>query len=357
MAGFGLLLLVGSFLVLNTGADYSQLANNLVFKNAGEKPAKTAPSKDDRSSVAVAFVDVEEGVTPLYPTRPGRVIEVAVRDGDTVKKGDVLLRVDDSLAQIDLKRAKLAVSGAEIRLRTANRLVEKFQKQVEAMEASVEVQRAEQAEAEAGLAKAQSFYQNKIGGTAEDVALLEKKVAKAKAGVLARQKELEALKTMDPSDAVEAAKTDLAEKMQQVKAAEKGIEECIVRAPQNGSMLRSMVNVGEVLGPNPQRPAMIFCPEGPRIIRAEVEQEFARSIYVGQHADIRDDATGSSKWTGQVIRISDWYAHRRSIILEPMQFNDVRTMEVILSVQDDGSAPLRIGQRVLVTLRNKHSEE
>ena len=33
-----------------------------------------------------------------------------------------------------------------------------------------------------------------------------------------------------------------------------------------------------------------------------------------------------------------------------MQFNDVRTLEVILSVEPDADKPLRIGQRVLVTL-------
>ena len=344
LAGFGLLLLAGSFLVVIGGAASSRdLAQ--VEPRGLSAPNDALP----RRSVAVAFVDIEEGTTPLYPTRPGRVVEVPVREGVPVKKGDILLRVDDSLARIDLDRAQHALQGAEVRLQSALKLVEKHKRQIEALKQAIEVQKAELAEAEAGLAKARTFYERKLGGTKEDVVILEKKVAKAVAGVRAKEKEMQAAEALDPSDAVRAAQIDIADKQQLVKAAEKGLEECLVRAPKDGSLLRVLVNVGEVLGSNPQRPALVFCAEAPRIIRAEVEQEFAGQIKLGQNATIRDDATGGGNWKGKVIRISDWYAHRRAILFEPMQFNDVRTMEVLLSIEPNGK-PLKIGQRVLVTL-------
>ena len=64
------------------------------------------------------------------------------------------------------------------------------------------------------------------------------------------------------------------------------MEECAIKAPADGTLLRSLANVGETLGRNPQRPAPWFCPKGPRIIRAEVEQEFATRMAVGQTATI-----------------------------------------------------------------------
>ncbi|MFQ3651091.1 MAG: biotin/lipoyl-binding protein [Gemmataceae bacterium] len=344
MAAFGLLVLAGSFLMVIGGAAPSRDLPNL-------DPRGLISSNDSppRRSVAVAFVDIEEGTTPLYPTRLGRVVEVPVREGAPVKKGDLLLRVDDSLARIELDRAQHALKAAEVRLHSARNLVAKHQKQIEALQEAVEVQKAEQAEAEAGLAKARSFFENKLGGTREDVLILEKKVAKAAAGVRAKQKELQAAQALDAMDAVRAAEIELADKKDQLRAAQQGVEECVIRAPKNGSLLRVLVNVGEVLGPNPQRPALVFCADAPRIIRAEVEQEFAGQIKLGQNATIRDDATGRGNWTGKVMRVSDWYAHRRSILFEPMQYNDVRTLEVILSVEPNGT-PLKIGQRVLVTL-------
>ena len=108
---------------------------------------------------------------------------------------------------------------------------------------------------------------------------------------------------------------------------------------------------GEALGSNPQRPAMEFAPEGQRIVRAEVEQEFASRIRAGMKAKIYDyDASNEHVWKGEVVRVSDWISKRRSQVYEPLQFNDVRTLEAIIKLDDDPQYPLRIGQRVRVVL-------
>jgi len=89
----------------------------------------------------------------------------------------------------------------------------------------------------------------------------------------------------------------------------------------------------------------------PLIVRAEVEQEFAGRVAVGQKALVQDDATGGGSWRGQVKSLSGWYSHRRSMLLEPLQFNDVRTLECIVTLDPDQDlTQLRIGQRVRVTL-------
>ena len=60
-----------------------------------------------------------------------------------------------------------------------------------------------------------------------------------------------------------------------------------------------------------------------------------------------DDSRSGATWRGKIRRVSDWYGHRRSIWQEPLQFNDVRTLEGIIELEP-GQPPLRIGQRVLV---------
>jgi hypothetical protein len=68
-----------------------------------------------------------------------------------------------------------------------------------------------------------------------------------------------------------------------------------------------------------------------------------------QAALVQDDTSASDTWRGRVLRVSDWYTHRRSILQEPFQFNDVRTLECIVAL-DAGQPQLRIGQRVRVTI-------
>jgi hypothetical protein len=84
----------------------------------------------------------------------------------------------------------------------------------------------------------------------------------------------------------------------------------------------------------------------------EVEQENAARVFIGQPAEIEDDSRTGGRWKGKVVRVSDWFTHRRSMLLEPTQFNDVRTLECILEVEPGeeakGTLPLRIGQRVRV---------
>ena len=109
--------------------------------------------------------------------------------------------------------------------------------------------------------------------------------------------------------------------------AQDGLRECTVRAPVKGVVERMLVSAGQALGPNPQQPAVMFAADGPRIVRAEVEQEWASHVAVGMAATVQDFSATGTTWHGHVTRLSDWYTHRRSILMEPLQFNDVRTLE------------------------------
>src|SRR6266436_4138862 len=65
------------------------------------KAGETASPGANPGGVVVCFghVDVEPGVTALYPVRPGRVSEVLVHEDDSVKAGTVLFRIDDRPAR------------------------------------------------------------------------------------------------------------------------------------------------------------------------------------------------------------------------------------------------------------------
>jgi hypothetical protein len=88
----------------------------------------------------------------------------------------------------------------------------------------------------------------------------------------------------------------------------------------------------------------------PRIVRAEVQQEWGGRVAVGQHVVLEDNTRAGQQWRGRVQRVSDWYDKRRSKIQEPFQFNDVRTLECLVAV-DPGQPRLRIGQRMRVIIK------
>ncbi|MBY0233226.1 MAG: biotin/lipoyl-binding protein [Gemmataceae bacterium] len=343
LVGLGLASLAFSFLVAGLAFSPS--------KEEDGKPKKADPTA--RRAVAVAFVDVPGGVVNLHPARPGRVVELPVKEGSEVRKGDVLMRIDDTLAKLELAKADAQVKLAEEKVEAAKQIAAQHEAGIKALEALVKSAEGDVKSAKAMEAKARRFKKDDLGSSAEDVLAAQGQVLKAEGGLLARKAELLKLEKTDPQAAVRLAEKAVALAEAQLAEAKEGVEMCKVRAPEDGTVLRLSVSVGEVLSqiPNPQKPVpMVFCSKDKMIVRAEVEQEFATQVKLGLKAEILDDATtGGGKWTGQVERIGGWYTSRRVVMMEPMQFNDVRTLEVIVSV-DKSDKPLRIGQRMRVML-------
>jgi HlyD family secretion protein len=317
-------------------------------------PAGTAPTQTPndpsagRRAYALGHVAVEGGLTPLHPLQPGQVVHVEVHEGEEVEEGAPLIYLDDRLALAQIREAEAALGEAQARLAQAKNLPKQLQAKIEAQQAAVEGEQKKLAAARTRLAQARRLFENKAGPV-EDVRFAEDTVQAQEKAVEAEQAKLRLLKLTDPAEEIKRAEEDVAAKEAQLDKARLALRHCTVWAPAKGTVLRINASDGQALGSEARQPAIIFAPNKPRIIEAEVEQEFAGRVAVGQKARIEDDTTGKGSWTGRVRRISDWFAHRRSMLLEPLQLNDVRTLEVIIDL-DPGQEPLRIGQRVRVHL-------
>jgi multidrug resistance efflux pump len=120
-----------------------------------------------------------------------------------------------------------------------------------------------------------------------------------------------------------------------------------LKAPRAGTVLRILVGPGDVVGGQPGQPAVLFAADGPQVIRATVEQEFVGHVHEGEPALVRDEADPTATWRGRVRRLAGWYSQRRTILHDPAQMSDVRTLECLV-VLDPGQPRLRLGQGVQV---------
>src|ERR1700687_3365653 len=50
----------------------------------------SAPASGGVGAVCFGYVDLEQGVTALFPLQPGRVVKVEVREGEVVPVGTIL---------------------------------------------------------------------------------------------------------------------------------------------------------------------------------------------------------------------------------------------------------------------------
>jgi multidrug resistance efflux pump len=342
----GALILLGSLILMISVAGLGRFGSRSRAEDVspGAQQAENAPPW----IVCFGHVDLEQGITSLYPAVMGRVVEVPVHETEGVHAGDVLLRLDDRLAQLRVREAEADLLAAKELLTQAEKLPDQHRAKMAQQRAAIEAvqHRLEGARYLLARKRELSELQHINRKEADAAGAL---VEEAEATLRAEQGKLRELEIVDPSSSAKRAQADVEAKEARLEQARRGVEECTLRAPADGTVLRVLVNPGEVLGPQPKQAALLFCPAGERIIRAEVEQEFAGRVAVGEAALIQDDTTTGPAWRGRVTRISDWYTQRRSILQEPFQFNDVRTLECLVAL-DPGQPPLRIGQRVRVTL-------
>jgi multidrug resistance efflux pump len=296
--------------------------------------------------MATGYADVEGGITPLYPVKLGQIKSIEARENEAVQANVPLFHMDDSHEALQLQRAENARAAAQEKLSLAEAKVQQFHKQVAAQKEGITAANCDVDLARVRLQEVEKLFKKDLErkATVDGAKIL---VDKAEAAVRGKQKELAALEALNPEVAVNLARKDVKDKDILVREAQLAMDKCIVRAPFAGTPLRVLINIGETLGPNPRQAAIQFCPDRPLIVRAEVEQEFADFIRNDQPTLIQNHVTGDALGHGKVVSISRWYTQRRSALFDPLQLNDVRTLECIIKL-DSTVQDLRIGQRVRV---------
>lgn len=287
-------------------------------------------------------------MTSLYPVVSGRVAEVMVSENEPVAAGAPLLKVDDRLATIKVRQAQADLDAAQAQLALVRRVPEQHADRLAQQQSAVAAMQSKLAAARHGLTRKQNLHNAKHLAV-EEVRAAEEQIKELEAALSAEQAKLAELTKVDPTSEVARAEAAVAAKQGLLDEARHQLDECTLRAPAAGSVLRLHVGIGDVLAARPTQPAVLFCPAKARVVRVEVEQEYAARVAANQRAVIEDDGHGPGRWQGRVVRLSDWYTRRRSVLNEPAQQNDVRTLECIVLL-DAGQPQPRIGQRMRVTI-------
>jgi multidrug resistance efflux pump len=321
-------------------------ATNRWGTSAAARP--DAADAEPEGVVCTGRVDLERGVRSLAPLRPGRVAEVLVREGQEVEAGAPLLRLEDREAQFQADEAEAALAAAEAQLEQARELPEQHQAQINRQQAAVEAAALRVASAREALEHKEEWFR-KERLEAREVTVARNLVQELEGLERAEREKVRALRLDDPALAVRKARSEADVARARLRQARHQQDECTLRAPAAGTVQRVFVGKGDVFPRQPGLPAVRFCPNEPRLVRAEVDQEFADRVRVGQAALVKDDARPRAVWRGQVVRVADWYDRRRPNPEEPASFTDVQTVEFLVALAPDQPPP-RIGQRVRVLI-------
>lgn len=341
---FGLLGLVA--LVASTAGAIFALNPNGTGSRKNVPPP--APTSDPNTPTMYGQVDTETGVLPLFPLQagPGRVVAVDVHENQIVKKGAALVKVDDRLARNRFLEAEADYKQATAQLSEAEKAPKQFEAKKVQQQAAVEAMSHRLAAAIHARDRKQQLLKDNLANALE-VAAAEEQVKELQQAVKAEQSKLDELKLLDPQVTVVRAQADAAAKKARMEQAQFALDECVLIAPADGEVLQVLVSPGSLVGGT--TPALYFCPTGPQIVRADVEQEFVHRLKIGQLVSVQDENGVGESWRGKVTRLSDWYTRPRTQSPDPFRAssNEVRTLECVITL--DHPRPFRLGQRVRVS--------
>ncbi|WP_340265622.1 EmrA/EmrK family multidrug efflux transporter periplasmic adaptor subunit [Sphingobium mellinum] len=319
-----------------------------------------------------AYVSAEMAqVTPLISAQ---AIEVAVSDTQTVKRGDVLVRLDPTNARIAIAQAQADLAEARRRFRQASATSTALSAQVTARDADIARAQSQVASAQADFDKAQVDFRRRdalapAGAVSGDeltsarksliaaraaLAVARAGVAQAQAtrgaaeGELAANEALVRGSTIDTDPAVQAAQARL-------DSAKLDLDRAVIRAPIDGVVTKRQVQVGQRVAQG--TPIMTIVPVGHVYVDANFKERQLRNVKVGMPARVTADIYGGDVvYHGRVVGFSGGTGSSMSLIpAQNATGNWIKVVQrlpvrIALDPKELAAHPLRVGLSTTVEI-------
>jgi HlyD family secretion protein len=267
----------------------------------GEREGLTASGYIEATEVRLAF---EAG---------GRVEDLAVAEGDRVKPGMVLARLDDAAARLQLAQAEGALAAAEARL--AEMKAGSREQQVRAAQAAVKQAEAAEKQAEIALAAAERelerleelYAQEAVPAQQVDAARdardsAAEQLAARQAATAAARAQLDLVQAGATREAIRNLEAAVVQARAARDLARLNLDRTVLRAPVAGTVTGRLVEVGETVVPGTAAFTLSRLDE--LWVRIFIPEPEIGRVRLGQRAAITVDSYPGKKFPGRVIYIA-----------------------------------------------------
>ena len=253
----------------------------------------------------------------LAPEINGRLIEVAVHEGQFIQKGALVFRLDPAIPQAALNQAEASLVSAKANLASSEALYQKAlsgnrPEEIKAAEATVKRLQNEEELTRLDMERNQVlFKQNTVSQenvdrarTAYESARQSRENAVQNLIVLqqgSRKEDIAAAKA-----AVELARSRVTEAEAAVESARGNLARCIVKAPFDGWGVRRWLDPGAM--PLASQPVVSMFDPSTLRVDANIEEKYLQDVAIGDKVDISVDAYPAlhlGGWLTQILRATN----------------------------------------------------
>jgi len=223
----------------------------------------------------------------------GRVVRIPVEEGQSVKRGDVLIVLDDEDESASVAQARGAVAQAEARLRQLREVGLPAAEQA-LIQAQANLTQARQQHERAKELKAKGFVsQAALDDAQRNLDVAESQLRAAKLQVA----------TNRPSGSDFAlAQTALAQARANLGVAQAKLDQTVILAPVDGTLIARNVEPGNVVQAGKE--LMALAPEGETQVVVQIDEKNLAQLRVGQHALASADAFPRERFAAVLVYIN-----------------------------------------------------
>ncbi len=278
-------------------------------------PVEVSPAQQGTMTETVTVTgtiraDRESSVTAQTS---GRVLEVRVREGDTVSAGQVLIKLDPAESQSQVRQAQAGAEGAQARLEAAQRRMEIVVKGARQEERAIARNQIDQAEsalrtADADLKRLTGLYaQGAISKQQLDGAQMAYDTTKAQRD--SARKSLELMEQGARPEEIDAARKDveaaaagLRQASGMLAEAQERLSYTVIQSPINGMVFERNVEPGEIVGQGGS-PLLRVADPSSVYYEATVPERVALRVKAGQRVEVMVQGDGERPVRGRVERL------------------------------------------------------
>ena len=275
--------------------------------------------------------------TDVAPQTSGKVVAIGVEIGSPVRRGQMLvmlddvelkLRVDQAATQVEQAKAAVRQAEEKIGLRPGqafdpNRVAEVAAAKVTLDLAEKNLRRAERLIESGDVSR--SFYDD----------------ARARRDQLKEQYEVQLAQARQNYAGVDVARTNVANAQSQLALARKNLSYAVIPAPIDGFVAERTADLGEYV--SPQQKVATIVRTNPLRIKIDIPEQAIPEIKVGQSISLTTSAWPDKNFAGRVARIA------------PNVSAQSRTMTVEAEIDNSGGA-LKPGQFATVRILQERAE-
>jgi len=274
---------------------------------------------------------------------PGVVVEVFVKAGTEVKRGDTLFRLDDRPLREELGVRKAALALAEAQL--ARLEAQPRPEEVPPSKARVREAEANLADWEDQLRRAEQSYTTRAVSE-EDVIRRRQAMSQAREQLARVRAELALLEAGAWQADKDVTRATVQQIRAQVRQTEIDLERLEVKALVDGQVLYVNVRPGEFVGTPPGKTLVVLGNIRPLHVRVDVDEHDIPRFQTTSPAvaSVRGDAT--HKIPLRFVRVEPYVQPKKSLTGDNTERVDTRVLQVIYALEKKDEEQLYVGQQM-----------